>query len=443
MEQKKQKIAKEDNTFTDDISVDTDDIVANAQENYFEHEKKHLKSKLEQPLVRPFGGSVILNAVLFFLYAGLAIPVILIFIIQTPSINEHLMFFDIPFEKIVLVYFLSGALLTYIGMFFLKTSMVPVIFVFFISIFCSFPIIYGLRHNMTIQMAITGIQMFSEWPVFVRPAHVMFECLIPFGMFIFIFLQIKFLISDKKNSSYAFLFAAMYLALVCIGGHIVFVKSGEKTFVSQFLSDESQSSQLVYQPDNNFINANSQTQQNKKQMPVKPDPTSYDMLINKPYVEKQDHLVHNVIKKTEQANINFFDNRFNEMSNKLDLVISAINNLTTSTFFTEKKNESKDLKSKEQIDRNIQQFSPESFGQAIKDLSQKVELVSRSIPINNIEKQKEIKDNQIKQENYSKKDLHIYTNAFTDLEKELKHISETVDKIIVHLNLSEAKALTP
>ncbi|KPA14592.1 membrane protein [Candidatus Magnetomorum sp. HK-1] len=460
MAQNIKKTDSEDNAFTEDISVDTDELVAHAQENYFEHEKKRSNLSTEPPLIRPFGGSVLLNAVLFFLYAGLAIPVILIFLIQAPSISEHVMVFDIPFEKIVLVYFLSGALLTYIGMFFLKIGMLPVIGIFLVSIFCCFPLIYGLRHDMTIQMAMTGIQLFIEWPVFLKPAHVMFECLIPLGVLLFIFLHIKFFLSNRQQRTYAFLFAAVYLGFVCIAGHIVFAKSGENTLLSYVLSNEGKQYQPVYQTSegfqkdiDEFQDVKEQTQQNIPHMSLQTDDatygkaTEYGKAADSPMMARvsQQPDQRMVAFSGHQASINnALDKRINEMSIKLDLIISAITQLTTQTL--EEKDGSTNTKSNVQMDINQPQLSADAFAQAIKELSQKVELISRSIPVLNNDNQKnELKANpdQKKEDNTSKKDLHVYPNAFTNLEKELKHISETVDQIITYLNMSEARGLTP
>ena len=163
------------------------------------------------------GGQGLLLWGMVLLLTGFAFPLLLVFLFKWPHPGQHLLIFGISYYKLLFIYFLTSALLIHASFFLLRARPLLVTVFFIVSLFCCFPFILGLRSNLTLYQTITGIAFFYGWPFFLNPAYVMIEFLLPAGVLIYLFLQIRNLFSIGARS-YAFLCVAVYLSIATLLG---------------------------------------------------------------------------------------------------------------------------------------------------------------------------------------------------------------------------------
>ena len=151
------------------------------------------------------------------LTAGLAIPLVVVFLVKSPQPDEHLLIFGFSYYRLVFIFFLSSAIMVHVSLFFLKAKP-PIILIFFgLLIFCCFPFIFGLKKNLTLSQAVVDIPFFADWPFFLKPGYVLIEFLIPLGVAAYLYLQIKRFFS-RRPGNYAFLWFAIYLSIAAFLG---------------------------------------------------------------------------------------------------------------------------------------------------------------------------------------------------------------------------------
>lgn len=177
------------------------------------------------------GGQNLLFVVICFLLVGLAAPLLLVFLIKSPQPEEHIFIFGISYYKLVFIFFLSAAVMIHASLFFLRANALTIFFIFILSLFCCFPLIVGLRNSLTLKQAIIDVPFFSSWPFFLKPAYILIEFLIPAGIIVYLFLQIKSIFSRKPHS-YAFLCTAAYLAIAASLGFSALIQAEEPNIVS-------------------------------------------------------------------------------------------------------------------------------------------------------------------------------------------------------------------
>jgi len=163
------------------------------------------------------GGQKLLLWGMVILLVGFAFPLLLVFLVKWPHPGQHLLIFGISYYKLLFIYFLTSALLIHASFFLLRARPLVVTVFFILSLFCCFPFILGLRSNLTLYQAITGIPFFYDWPFFLNPSYVMIEFLIPAGVLIYLSLQIKNIFS-RGARSYAFLYVAVFLSIAALLG---------------------------------------------------------------------------------------------------------------------------------------------------------------------------------------------------------------------------------
>ncbi|MBF0396211.1 MAG: hypothetical protein HQK78_05530 [Desulfobacterales bacterium] len=169
-----------------------------------------------------------------FLFFFFAIPIIIAFLIKSPNLNEDMIILGISYQKILIIFLLTAILIAYISAFFLKISTIPILLIFILCLFCSFPLIVSLKNNFTLQQAITDIPFFENWPFFLKPSYILIEFLIPISIIICLLLQTKAFLSKNRNT-YAFFFAAAYLSVAAFVGFFTLIKSNEPNIASTLI----------------------------------------------------------------------------------------------------------------------------------------------------------------------------------------------------------------
>jgi len=187
-----------------------------------------------QKKVLEIGNKKPLFFVISFLVVGLAVPLLTVFLIKSPSPDQHVIIFGISYYKLVFIFLLSAALVVHTSLFFLGTKTVTILVSFVLSLYCCFPLVVGLRNNLTLQQAIVDISFFENLPFFLRPTYVLLEFLIPAGIVIYLFLQIKSIFS-KKSHGYVFLGAAVYLAVAASLGFSALIQTQEPNIVTALI----------------------------------------------------------------------------------------------------------------------------------------------------------------------------------------------------------------
>ncbi|HIJ19435.1 MAG TPA: hypothetical protein HPP58_00155 [Deltaproteobacteria bacterium] len=152
-----------------------------------------------------------------FLLVGFAFPLLLVYLIKWPHPAQHLLIFGISYYKLLYIYFLSSALLIHASLFFLRARPLVVLVFFLLSLFCCLPFIMGLRNNLTLYQVIGDLPFFYEWPFFLNPSYIMIEFLLPIGVVMYLFLQIKNILSGGTRG-YGFLCVGIYLSIAAVLG---------------------------------------------------------------------------------------------------------------------------------------------------------------------------------------------------------------------------------
>ncbi len=185
--------------------------------------KKKLEKDAPEPAPPRFkrggleGGGSILSWGMLLLLVGFAAPLLVIFLIKSPQPGDRLLIFGISYYKLLYVLFLTAAIMVHTSLFLLRTRPVFILIFFILALFCCVPFVVGLKTDLTLDQVILDIPFFDGWPFFLNPAYVLIEFVIPMGLLIYLFLQIKGIFS-RKTHSHAFLYAALYLLVAAILG---------------------------------------------------------------------------------------------------------------------------------------------------------------------------------------------------------------------------------
>ncbi|NVM23251.1 MAG: hypothetical protein HWN68_15890 [Desulfobacterales bacterium] len=183
------------------------------------------------------GGQNLLFVMICFFLVGLAAPLLLVFLIKSPEADQHILIFGVSYYKLVFIYFLGAAIVVHTSLFFLRANLLTILFFFVLSLFSCFPLIVGLRNNLTLKQAIIDIPFFAHWPFFSKPAYILIEFLIPAGILVYLFLHIKSIFS-KKPRTYAFLCAAAYLSIAAFFGFSGLIQAEEPNVVTALVRKE-------------------------------------------------------------------------------------------------------------------------------------------------------------------------------------------------------------
>jgi hypothetical protein len=165
------------------------------------------------------------------LLLGLGIPILLIYYIKSPPIDQLMPIMGISYSKLVYIFLVSTAIITYASVLFLRARPIIIFPVFVILLYCCFPFIVGLRNNLPIKEAIIDTPLLSHLPFFIKPAYLFFEFFVPTGILICLFLQIKNILS-KKSTSFAFLSLACFLGTAAVLGSSILTQAGIPNLVT-------------------------------------------------------------------------------------------------------------------------------------------------------------------------------------------------------------------
>jgi hypothetical protein len=189
-----------------------------------------------EPVIAPPGHSRKLDmetvgrGVLFLLTCiGLAtfgVPLLLLSALRSHQMLQNMVILGIPYQKLVFAFLLSAAITAYICMFFLKMRPLAILVFFALSVFSCFPLMIGLRNNLTLQQAIMDIPFFHNWPFFLRPGYILIEFIIPAAIIVCLGLQIQTMIR-RKPYRFTFLFAGLYLGIAVFFGFSALIRAGQ------------------------------------------------------------------------------------------------------------------------------------------------------------------------------------------------------------------------
>ncbi len=195
-------------------------------------EKEHIiEDEIPENHVAEKGAWPLLFAMGCLLLLGLGIPILLIYYIKSPPIDQLIPIMGISYSKLVYIFLVSTAIITYASVLFLRARPIIIFPVFVILLYCCFPFIVGLRNNLPIKEAIIDTPLLSHLPFFIKPAYLFFEFFIPTGILICLFLQIKNILS-KKSTSFAFLSLACFLGTAAILGFSILTQAGIPNLVT-------------------------------------------------------------------------------------------------------------------------------------------------------------------------------------------------------------------
>lgn len=169
----------------------------------------------------------------------LAFPLLILFFMKSPQTWQDVSLAGISFQKLLFLFLLSASITAYSCVFFLKARPLSIFIVFALSLFCCFPLIVGLKNNLSLHQTIADGPFFRNWPFFSRPAYILLEFLIPAGMAVYLYLQIKAIISRKPHR-YAFFVAAGYLMIAAFFGFMALSQANQPNIYSSLarLRDE-------------------------------------------------------------------------------------------------------------------------------------------------------------------------------------------------------------
>ncbi|MBF0550997.1 MAG: hypothetical protein HQK60_10715 [Deltaproteobacteria bacterium] len=178
-------------------------------------------------------GEEVLFAAVRIMLVALAAPVILIFLIKSPHPGQPLQILGVSYYQLVFVFLTGAALLSYVSLLFLGTGLALVIPVFILSLYCCFPLVVGLKNNLTMLQMLTELRYFAAWPFFIRPGYILIEVLIPAGIAVYLLLQTKSIFS-KQPHRYTFFLAAAYLGAASLVGFSALNYTGQPNLTAAF-----------------------------------------------------------------------------------------------------------------------------------------------------------------------------------------------------------------
>ncbi len=214
-------------------------MVPDAEPKYFDHAPDDPNDDLQmrpsrKTMVAPERrGGRLLKAPAAALVIGLALPLLLIYWIKAPLPDQHLFFLGISFTKLVLLLWISAAIVAYLAVFALTMKPYYVLGVFLTALFGCFPLVVGLKNDLTLAQTLSNAFFFPGWPFFLKPGYVLLQILLPAGMITYLSLQVKDMFSKQGYATTYFL-AAIYLGLATFIGLDTLNQTGQPNLISLF-----------------------------------------------------------------------------------------------------------------------------------------------------------------------------------------------------------------
>jgi|GEM_PF-3444425 len=178
-------------------------------------------------------GGRLLKAPAAALVIGLALPLLLIYWIKTPLPDQHLFFLGVSFTKLALLFWISAAIVAYLAVFALTIKPYYIFGVFLAALFGCFPLVVGLKNDLTLAQTLSDTLFFTGWPFFLKPGYILLQILLPAGMIAYLSLIVKYMFS-KQGCIGAYLMAAIYLGLAAFMGIDTLSQVGQPNAMSLF-----------------------------------------------------------------------------------------------------------------------------------------------------------------------------------------------------------------
>ena len=136
----------------------------------------------------------------------LGLPVLWIYFSAAPEDLKSLTFLTIPHLDLTHLFLLCAVVLIVSSLILIPVK--PIFFscFFLLSLFCSFPLIIGLRYRLGLSETVVAMDFFKNWPFFLHPTWALSQFLLPVGLLLFVFLYFRALFT-KRNNLYAYLFS--------------------------------------------------------------------------------------------------------------------------------------------------------------------------------------------------------------------------------------------
>jgi len=170
-----------------------------APEETVTHEKHEFKKISLHP--GKLATALILMATFF-----LGLPVLWIYFSAGPEDLKSLTVLTIPYLDLMHLFLLCAVVLIVSSLILIPVKPIFLAAFFLLSLFCSFPLIIGLRYSLGLSETVVAMDFFKSWPFFLYPTWALSQFLLPVGLLLFVFLYFRALFT-KRNNLYAYLFS--------------------------------------------------------------------------------------------------------------------------------------------------------------------------------------------------------------------------------------------
>ena len=178
-------------------------------------------------------GQKALAFIVILLGAVITLPTVFIYLFKSPLPLQDVYTFGVSYYKLLFIFNLCAVMLVVSVVAFASSNYAVISATFIVSLFCSIPLIVGLRQDMTMQQAILDISFFSGWPFFIKPIFILTVLLLPAGVLFFVILQLKTVFSRQPHT-YAFGGAALFLTITTFFSTYELSRAGQPTILTVF-----------------------------------------------------------------------------------------------------------------------------------------------------------------------------------------------------------------
>lgn len=161
----------------------------------------------------------------------LGMPVLWIHMTTPPEDAALVTVLTIPYYDLYHIFLLTAVTLIVSSLVLIPLGPATGAGLFCLSLFCAFPLILGLRHNLELSRLIRTVEFFSSWPFFLHPAWLLSQVLFPAGILIFLFLYFRALFVKKRHSS-AYFFSVVLVCSAAFLSLSALARAGHPTLLS-------------------------------------------------------------------------------------------------------------------------------------------------------------------------------------------------------------------
>lgn len=206
-------------------------------ENYFTHHAEREAGEAEnslEPTLPAAGGTlgdagrILLLVIVVVMGIVVAAPVLTTYLMNTPVPPEGLRVMGLSYHSLVMILLLSSACMATTLTFFFRFSISRASVWFLLLLFCCYPMVAGLKNNLTLVQALQEITLFSGWPFFLRPMYIFISIVLPVVILSLAALQIRRLVR-REPGVLAFFFTSLYLGIAAFIGFSGLGRAGHAT----------------------------------------------------------------------------------------------------------------------------------------------------------------------------------------------------------------------